>query len=147
MLLVVALMLCLGTAAADMLPADTVTFNGFEFFGRLRDTNDLLATPKIVIENKTNDVIKYQVDWKKIAVNGCKLDGAGTSETELAARSKVSFPAISYCVLNMSDLEDYGETAIQHVEIDVKLTYGKKTKTVIWTFDCNVPIDSIQPAQ
>ena len=35
MLLVMALMLCLGTAAADMLPADTVTFNGFEFFWQI----------------------------------------------------------------------------------------------------------------
>lgn len=211
MMLVLVLMLCLGTAMADMLPADvvitygdtvldapvytddtdvyvplealmqllggsaveqegrmvlalpqtaqpaqssnvffeddhiTATFNGFEFFDRMRDTNDLLATPKIVIENKTNKVIKYQVDWKQISINGCKLDGAGTRETELAAKSKVSFPAVSYCVLNISDLEDYGETVIRHIEMDVKLTYGKKTKTETWAIDCNVPVESIQP--
>ena len=65
----------------------------------------------------------------------------------MAANRKLSFPNARVCVFNISDLKDYGETAIQHVEIDVKLTYGKKTKTVTWTFDCNVPIDSIQPAQ
>lgn len=122
----------------------SVKFSGFAYHGTYRN-GGVVAVPKIVVTNKTNEVISLKADWKKFYMNNCQIQLANTDEQEVPAKSKFSFASGFYCVVNMQDFQNYGEDVIQHIEMDVNLTYGKSTQRVTWVIDCDIPVDSIQP--
>lgn len=121
-----------------------VTFSGFAYSGVFRD-GGISSIPKIVITNKTNAAIQFKIDWKQFYMNGCQVQPSNTSQEEVRANGKYAFPAASCCVVDLGKFTDYGETVIRHIDMDVDLTYGKKTQRVTWSSDCNIPVDSIQP--
>ncbi len=121
-----------------------VSFSGFAYKGVYAD-GAISAVPQIVITNKTNAAIQFKIDWKKFYMNGCQVQPSNTSQEEVRANAKFSFPAAKCCCVNLGTFKDYGETVIRHIDMDVDLSYGKKTERVTWSFDCNIPVDSIQP--
>lgn len=123
----------------------SVKFSGFSYHGKMKNTGGVITVPKIVVTNKTNEPIKLKLDWKKFYMNNCQIQISNTSEQEVPAKSKFSFVSGFYCVIDLSSFESYGETTIQHIEMDVDLIYGKSTQRVTWVFDCDVPVESIQP--
>jgi hypothetical protein len=123
----------------------SVKFSGFSYHGKMKNTGGVVTFPKIVVTNKTNEPIKLKLDWKKFYMNNCQIKISNTSEQEVPAKSKFSFVSGFYCVIDLSSFESYGETTIQHIEMDVDLIYGKSTQRVTWVIDCNIPVDSIQP--
>ena len=78
-------------------------------------------------------------------MNGCHIEISNTDETEVQANRKLSFPSASLCVVHLGEFENYGESVIKHIEMDVDLKYGRTTQRVTWVIDCDIDVDSIQP--
>ena len=123
----------------------SVKFSGFQYFSKDMHTGHIVAVPKIVITNKTSETIKFKLDWQKFFMNGCHIQIANTDETEVQANGKLSFPSAFLCVVDLGEFENYGESVIKHIEMDVDLKYGRTTQRVTWVIDCDIDVDSIQP--
>lgn len=120
-----------------------VEFNGFKSWLNAKSVESMRIIPNLIIANKTNDVVKFKIDWKQFYLNSYKIQPMNTNEVEVPAKGKTSLHAASTCVINTGDFLNYGENVIDNVQMTLTITHGKSSETINLDFDCSVDVYSL----
>lgn len=120
-----------------------VEFNGFKCWLNAKSVESMRIIPNLIITNKTNEVVKFKIDWKQFYLNSYKIQPMNTNEVEVPAKGKTSLHAASICVINTGDFLNYGENVIDNVQMTLTITHGKSSETINLDFDCSVDVYSL----